>query len=314
MCRLAKDLLGQQAKLVLSCEWEYSPYIYHSVPQLPDFALLGLPASESGNPLLLPLAGHEFGHSLWAQGRLRDDVLPPVQTALIDNIRTQRWADHRRFYGIGDPAELTTTLLGNQSFVTALDWALAQAEETFCDFLGLRIFGPSFAEAHVFLLTPAPGGLREPRYPNGQTRLGNLDFAAKAFGFAVRADLLNAVEDDQDPFTSQFEEANHYQLELADAALAAVLPDLCQKARDRAGNCAYPDDDSAAINRILDRFEVGVPASDIGSLPLILAAGWACLVNGAPVGRAADEPQRAELLRELVLKSLEILEVEDRVS
>jgi len=53
MSRLAKSLLGQKAKLVLSSEWDFSPYTYHAVPHLADFVFLGLPASEAGNALLL---------------------------------------------------------------------------------------------------------------------------------------------------------------------------------------------------------------------------------------------------------------------
>ena len=74
LLRLARDVLepsvpkpDRKARLVLSSEWDYSPFIYPDVPELPGFVLIGLPAPESSNPLLVPLAGHELGHSLWSK-------------------------------------------------------------------------------------------------------------------------------------------------------------------------------------------------------------------------------------------------------
>jgi hypothetical protein len=70
LLRLARDLLEptvtpdqRRTRLVLSSEWEYSPLSYSELPDLPGVVLIGLPAPESSNPLLVPLAGHELGHS-----------------------------------------------------------------------------------------------------------------------------------------------------------------------------------------------------------------------------------------------------------
>jgi len=63
--KLARQLLagGDKTKLILSFEWDYVPYTY---PQnhvlLPNFVVIGLPASEASNALVLPAVGHE----LWA--------------------------------------------------------------------------------------------------------------------------------------------------------------------------------------------------------------------------------------------------------
>ena len=73
LLRLAGDLLEpgveprkRRTRLVLSSEWEYSPLVYSEIPDLRGFMLLGFPATESGNMLLAPLAGHKLGHSLWS--------------------------------------------------------------------------------------------------------------------------------------------------------------------------------------------------------------------------------------------------------
>ncbi|MDP8207974.1 MAG: hypothetical protein P9L92_15000 [Candidatus Electryonea clarkiae] len=58
LLRLARSILKIDTKLILSSEWEFSPYMYSFIPYLPGFVLIGLPATESSNPLLIPLAGH----------------------------------------------------------------------------------------------------------------------------------------------------------------------------------------------------------------------------------------------------------------
>mgnify|MGYP001286141063 CR=1 FL=1 len=51
----------RRTRLLLSSEWDYSPHVYTEIADLPGFVLIGLPAPESSNPLLVPLAGHELG-------------------------------------------------------------------------------------------------------------------------------------------------------------------------------------------------------------------------------------------------------------
>lgn len=70
LLRLARSLLGRDTKLILSSEWDYSPFVYMPMTDLPGFVLIGLPAPESANPLLVPLAGHELGHWLWQAANL----------------------------------------------------------------------------------------------------------------------------------------------------------------------------------------------------------------------------------------------------
>ena len=55
LLRLAGDILEtkvpkdqRQTQLVLSSEWEYSPFVYPDLPELPGFVLIGLPSPESG--------------------------------------------------------------------------------------------------------------------------------------------------------------------------------------------------------------------------------------------------------------------------
>ena len=47
LLRLFRKLLQENAKLILSSEWDHSPFVYPQLPILPDFVLIGLPAQES---------------------------------------------------------------------------------------------------------------------------------------------------------------------------------------------------------------------------------------------------------------------------
>lgn len=311
--RLAESLLGQGAHLVLSSEWMYSPFTYHSVPELPDYVLIGLPASEASNPLLLPLAGHELGHSAWNRGPSAQ-LQPVLQNALLEEIRTKRWAEHQLLYSLQDEAELTTTLLGSQSFELAQRWAQRQAEETFCDFLGLSIFGTTYLDAFVYLLVPGAGGTRSPMYPNDGARLRHLVSAAEALKLDFDDELADALDDSPDPFASSREKGDRYQLELADAAVEAVVGDLVQVAGDIGNQCSESLPVEGKVKQIVGQLTLGVPARDSGGLTNLIAAGWQCRKERASLGPASTPGDRDEMLGELLLKSLEILEIEARVA
>ena len=84
LLQLAQRLIGQQAKVVISSEWDLSPLTYAlSVPVLPGYVLLGMPATESSNALLLPLTGHELGHSVWTNENLEDKWAADVEQKFV---------------------------------------------------------------------------------------------------------------------------------------------------------------------------------------------------------------------------------------
>ena len=53
--------------------------MYGSVNNLPGFVFIGLPAPESANPFLIPLGGHELGHSAWTQFVINDPKSPSYE-------------------------------------------------------------------------------------------------------------------------------------------------------------------------------------------------------------------------------------------
>lgn len=131
--RLSRQVLGHDTHLVISSEWEYSPHVYRTFAELPGTVLLGLPAAESGNPLLAPLAGHELGHTAWQRKNLLSKFSKEIDAA----IRTGANKDPAKFEQLFGHklADLFATHILSQ----ALGWAAKQSEETFCDFMGIRV-------------------------------------------------------------------------------------------------------------------------------------------------------------------------------
>jgi hypothetical protein len=92
---LAAELLGEDTRVVLSSEWEFSPFTYPVAPQeLSKFVFIGVPASECHNPLIIPLAAHELGHVVWrVQGAGLEFDTNILETIL--EIYRSRWDDEK---------------------------------------------------------------------------------------------------------------------------------------------------------------------------------------------------------------------------
>lgn len=89
LLRLARRIVSSTTQLILSSEWRmYSPFTYLRIPALPEFVLIGFPAPESANPLLLPLAGHELGHTVWGTRALGTQYKPEIEQHVINDVET----------------------------------------------------------------------------------------------------------------------------------------------------------------------------------------------------------------------------------
>jgi hypothetical protein len=150
--RIARDLLEpgvkepeRKTRLLLSSEWDYAPQFRHD-KMMRDYVIIGLPAHEAANPLLLPLCGHELGHALW----IRRELEPVYKRILDDNIMAlvrNRWSDcQARFPQFKEMSSPDAQNLQYPTiFNTVATWATKQAEESFCDFVGLRLFACLFS-------------------------------------------------------------------------------------------------------------------------------------------------------------------------
>lgn len=300
---------SSSTRLLLSSEWDYSPFTYPAIPDLPGYLFIGLPAPESGNPLLVPLAGHELGHSVWIRKSLEDQYRPTAKAEIVRQIET-RWTEYSSLFRPKPalkPSDLTTDMFALESWSLALNVCLKQVEESLCDCLGLRLFGTSYLHAFAYLVSP---GLlrRSVSYPAMQTRVKNLLTAAGKYGVKTPAgytDLFNADR------TIDLVSSDEFQLSIADGALASIIPTIINHADDIAREAALPKPTQAEEDRILKRFKNGVPAERSVTIVDIVNAAWRAMIDPQLLEDLPIEAERrSAVLKELVLKNFEVFEIE----
>jgi hypothetical protein len=256
--RLAGRVLRNDTKLILSSEWDYSPLTYPSVPDLPGFVLIGLPAPESENPLLIPLAGHELGHSVWVARDLGHIFDPLVREGIIKSVKEDWKAFQAAFSDVPDDENsVTVDMAVVQAWEPAVPWALQQAEETFCDFLGIQVFGTSFLSAFAYLLSPNPNGDRCEYYPGMRRRVANMVRAANEYGVECPSDYIDLFEDDSTP---SMVPADAFRLRAADNAVATVIDKLMEEAKAQIDKTELERPDPKEADRILDQLRKVAPA------------------------------------------------------
>ena len=308
--QLAQKLLGPSTKLIISSEWKYSPFIYVGVKHLPDFVFIGLPAPESGNPFLVPLAGHELGHSIWTRYIENEvSVYQHYVKRLIDTIVGEIRADpdsYNKVFRDVDLAKLDTDLIAWETWQQAFHWGLSQAEECFCDFVGVRLFGESFLHALAYILCPMHSGLRSLQYPNTKRRIQYLAEAAKKFSVKL-----------PDAYDSLFEDLGHpkdlrqqYLVRLADKGAQLLIPDLISKSDEICTSVNIPLEDPKKVGEILESFRLVTPGRNARYLGNILNAAWKAFHDPSLWSDLKHLPSKEVVLNELVFKTIEVFEVE----
>src|SRR5271166_239466 len=306
LLRLAREIVKPTVKLIISSEWDYSPLTYLGITHLPDYVLIGLPAHESDNPLLLPLAGHELGHSVWVAEDLGTKFGPLIDAKVVADIK-MRWTEYSLLFpDVTDAKVLDTDFFAQLTWSPAAAWAIRQAEETFCDFVGLWIFGESYLHAFAYLLAPKQLWVRSVLYPNLVKRVDNLMTAAADYGVAVPADYKAEFED----LKTSFDRQQAFLLSLADAASSAVTNQLRTEVKNVLASRLKNNRTEAKVAEIFQDFEVVAPATNAGSIADIMNAGWRAF-HDADLWKEVPQIQSKEAtLNELILKSLEVYEYE----
>jgi hypothetical protein len=142
--------------------------------------LIGLPACEAGNALIISLAGHEIGHSIWQHYKLEKTLTSEITKTLEDTYKANfsTLVSHLPFLKGQDPIQnlFSATYLGD-----SLDYLMSQCEEIFCDIIGIRLFGEGFLYSFLYLLAPNRGN-RSEYYPTLPSRATYLEDLATASG------------------------------------------------------------------------------------------------------------------------------------
>jgi hypothetical protein len=308
LLRLAREIVKPDVKLISSSEWDYSPLTYLGITHLPNYVLIGSPAHESDNPLLLPLAGHELGHSIWATKDFASKFGATIVAKIVGDIKLS-WVKYQSFFpDVASPAMLETDIFAQQTWSTAAEWGMRQAEETFCDFVGLRIFGESYLHAFAYLLAPKYQGVRSVLYPNLVKRVDNLIKAAAGYGVVVPGGYKSEFEDLPEP--NSFDRQQTYLLSLADAASSSVTDSLLTEAKSVIdGSLSIPASD-AKVAEIFKDLQAVAPATNAGCLANILNAGWRAFHDAKLWEDIHQIESKEKTLKELMLKSFEVFEYE----
>lgn len=280
-----------------------SPHVYLPIVELPDFVLLGLPACESGNPLLIPLAGHELGHTAWRCRHIEANYWPDKIDKLILAEVKKREADYEQWF-----RARADDLFVKQDVSPACVSALRQLEETFCDCVGVRLFSDSYLHAFACLVLPNISAKRSFFYPSAKQRFANLKAAADRYGVEFSDDYNEWFV--TEPVSAKGSK-EQFLLSLADSAVAALVPDVISKAENPADVADVPKMDAEKVKQSLKSLHLFVPATDAGCLVNILTAGWQVYRNPQFWQDVVNPPKdRIATLYELVLKSIEVLEIE----
>jgi len=270
--------------------------------------LIGLPAHESDNPLLLPLAGHELGHSIWATRDLSSKFGVLIDAKVIGDIK-KRWTEYKALFpDVTSSTILDTDFFAQQTWSPASDWGARQAEETFCDFAGLRIFGESYLHAFAYLLAPKQLWMRSVLYPNLVKRVDNLIKAATQYGLAVPAGYKDEFEDLLPP--NSFDRQQTFLLSLADAASSSVTDALLLEVKGIIDSSLKNPTSESKVAEVLKDFQAVAPASDAGCLANMLNAGWQAFHDHELWMNISQIQSKEKTLKELILKSIEVFEYE----
>jgi hypothetical protein len=257
LLRISKQLLGPDAKLVLSSEWYFSPFTFASVfPELPEFVFIGLPASESENCLVMPLAGHELGHNVWRKKGFMPRFDPQVRTLVVQYCDTH-WTNFQACFGGTNKADLTTDMLLIRSWTPAATLALRQSEEVFCDFTGVRLFGESFLNSFEYLIAPNIGSNRQPHYPPLLKRAEYMTTCAQTVGANTPNDFAKRFFEASPTLTNR---ADVFLLAAADWVTDQLIPDLIKAAIDFADAAAVARSDATLTQAAVDEFKRITPA------------------------------------------------------
>jgi len=325
--RLADQLLRPNRKkgeskiqLLLSSEWDYIP-LFRCEADLPGFVMIGLPAHESSNPLLFPLCAHELGHALWGtkerEARYSSDLSGELDSQIGDRAKWDelrkafpQFADYKR--PPRDAQEPSPDLFQQSvSFSTvrnvAIQWATMQAEEIFCDFVGLRLFGRAYLLAFTHLLSPGNIGKRLPGYPQPNSRVEHMLKAVEAYSIpdpGIDADSYDSRPEWELP-------GDRLLMSLADDAVTCIVDALIDDVEKTAEETKVPVVDQASVEQILGKFRWAVPACGCPSLADILNAGWRVFEDGRFWERLPNiHKKKDQVLKELLLKNIELFELE----
>jgi hypothetical protein len=278
---------------------------------LPNFALIGLPAQESSNPLLISLAGHELGHNIWDQQGLGKKYDAPIRRAVLEALKNPKWNEYTLLYPQIKKSDLETDMFARGTWIPAHSWGMLQLEEIFCDAMGIRLFGEAYLHAFAYVLAPGMPGERHLHYPNIIKRVEYLERTAKAYSINIPSGYLAGFDPEDEPTDPN----RRLLVSTADIAAASLVDDIVDEAKNFADTKKVPVRDANKSNQICSDFELVIPARAPSTMTDILNAGWECFHRNdlwADI-KQIKSTAKMRVLYDLILKSFEVSEVYERI-
>lgn len=311
LLKIVQKALGPEANLVISSEWEFSPYTLIP-PRIggKHFVLIGLPASESENALASPLAGHELGHNVWYNEGLERKYTPLVKRGLERVIQDLHWNEFQTHFSAVGSKDQVGDLIGQQVWAPSWRWCMSQLQELFCDSIGLLLFAESYLHAFAFLLAPAISTERSQFYPAIMDRVSFLVRNAKQRRLADLPNYSRYFESEKTPEDN----AHTFLLQLADEVRDELECRLFEDAERIMEQWGLQTHDPTEIEAIYKSFVALTPAIKATSLSNIVNAGWRMYLAGFAdwdqYVEIKNDKQKAEtVLNDLILKSAEVFEI-----
>jgi hypothetical protein len=120
---------------------------------------------------LLPLAGHELGHTIWRlkdfetkyYGRAEHNVLAAIESTIATY---QTHYPNHQVKPSDKVADLNVNIFVKRTIAPIITIALARAQEYFCDCIGVHLFDEAFLNSYAYLVSPSIACPRHLSYPN----------------------------------------------------------------------------------------------------------------------------------------------------
>lgn len=311
---VCRALDSKVARLIMASEWEYAPFTV-LFPELSEkgWVLVGLPACESSNVLLTPLAGHELGHNIWAHEELDKQIQASTKDAIVQTIiETQPEFIEA---SVRSNESRLRDFIGELQWYQSWQWLRRQCEEAFCDQIGLLIFRESFLHAAEYLLTPTLAGDRDCEYPSIPNRIVSLVKTCnsdKTNGITVPQGYESRFE----PEKANSDEEQAAKIELTDMAFLKMIDTIHGHAQNFVDRKKLVSHDDKEIQEIERDFRLVVPSNRATSISNIVNAAWHIHLNAGDFLTNAYPGAKLEatalVLNELTLKSFEVFEINRR--
>lgn len=291
--RMADKIFHHRKKIVVSAEWKFNPHTHiYAVSEgvakiLDNFAFIGLPAYEARNPLIIPLAGHELGHSLWRDHEMDDNLYLKVRDVCKSKFATQPSPPH-------------------DDVISAFSdkYCKRQIQEMYCDFLGVRLFGISFLHAFQYFVRDIVPAARAD-YPTPIERATYISWYATRLELSVPGDYIASFEETEVDGVVQEQGVRSIDRLCIGEAREDFKEEIADAIDNVAEDVLLPDVD--VVSSILKDFSLGRPSASPGLFSEVIEAGWLFYLSDPGMSG-----EKFSNISNCLLKTVEVWELKER--